>query len=213
MQAQHYASTKMDYLVYNGYGRLSEQQKEVINDSNFKDEVVLGNVSTNADGISYRTVTINVYSEDEVQPRAKLQQVFYSNDANRFVVNGSSNKNSIELKYEVKDDKLYAMVDGEEKALGGGTGWKPPDYSSGVVKFSANESFVCPSDGVVEFSVTRPSTSDGHLLIYVNDIHCTTIDTNDYSTGYAWMPCVKGDRFKYSLRSAIGTGTFYSSRK
>lgn len=118
MQAQRYASTKMDYLVYNGYGRLSEQEKEVINDSNFKDEVILGNVSINADGISYRTVTINVYREDEAQPRAKLQQVFYSNDANRFVINGSSNKNSIELKYEVKNDKLYAKVDGVVKNLG-----------------------------------------------------------------------------------------------
>ena len=213
MQAQYYAKTKMDYLVFNGYNKLAVQDKISIESTEFKDSVALGAVSTDSNGISHRLVTVNVYKDNETYPRASLKQVFYSNDANKFVTNGSSATSSISMNYDKDNDRLYAMVDGEEKALGGGSGWKPPDYSSGVVNFSENESFVCPSDGVVEFSVTCPSTSNGCLFIYVNDIHCTTIDTNDYSTGYAWMPCAKGDRFRYSLSRAIGTGTFYSSRK
>lgn len=122
MQAQRYASTKMDYLVYNGYNNLAEQPKKVISDSTFKDAVALGSISTDDNGISRRTVTVSVYSEDEAQPRARIQQVFYSNDANKYVTNGSSATNSISLNYDKDNDKLYAMVDGQEKSLGGAGG-------------------------------------------------------------------------------------------
>ena len=122
MQAQHYAKTKMDYLVFNGYNSLAAQGKTVIDDSDFKDSVALGTVSTDTNGVSHRTVTVSVYKGDEVQPRAKLQQVFYSNDANRFVVNGSSATNSISMNYDAENDKLYAKVDGKEKELGSGGG-------------------------------------------------------------------------------------------
>lgn len=122
MQAQHYAKTKMDYLVFNGYNNLAEQSKTIINDSEFKDTVMLGTVSTDANGISRRTVTVSVYRDNETNPRARLQQVFYSNDANKFVTNGSSATSSISLNYDKDNDKLYALVDGQEKALGGGSG-------------------------------------------------------------------------------------------
>ena len=122
MQAQHYAKTKMDYLVFNGYNFLAAQGKTVIDDSDFKDSVSLGTVSIDTNGISHRTVTVSVYKGDEVQPRAKLQQVFYSNDANRFVVNGSSATSSISMNYDAENDKLYAKVDGKEKELGSGGG-------------------------------------------------------------------------------------------
>ena len=122
MQAQHYAKTKMDYLVFNGYNSLADQMKTPISDSDFKDVVSLGIVSTDANGISHRTVTVSVYKSQEAQPRAKLQQVFYSNDANRFVVNGSSTTSSISMHYDVDSDKLYAKVDGKEKDLGGSGG-------------------------------------------------------------------------------------------
>lgn len=122
MQAQRYASTKMDYLVFNGYNNLAEQPKKFISDSTFKDAVALGSISTDDNGISRRTVTVSVYSEDEAQPRARIQQVFYSNDANKFVTNGSSATSSISLNYDKDNDKLYALVDGEEKTLGGGSG-------------------------------------------------------------------------------------------
>ena len=120
MQAQHYAKTKMDYLVFNGYNSLVVQGKAVIDDSDFKDSVSLGTVSIDTNGISHRTVTVSVYKGDEVQPRAKLQQVFYSNDANKYVTNGSSATSSISMHYDVDNDKLYAKVDGQEKELGGG---------------------------------------------------------------------------------------------
>ena len=122
MQAQRYASTKMDYLVYNGYNNLADQPKKLISDSIFKDAVALGSIFTDDNGISRRTVTVSVYSEDEAQPRAQIQQVFYSNDANKYVTNGSSVTSSISMNYDKDNDRLYAMVDGEEKTLGGAGG-------------------------------------------------------------------------------------------
>lgn len=119
MQAQHYAKTKMDYLVFNGYNNLTEQAKITINDSEFKDDVVLGNISTDAKGLSQRLVTVSVYYKDEEQPRSKISQVFYSNDANKYVKNGSSATSSISLIYDKDNNKLSAMVDGVEKSLGG----------------------------------------------------------------------------------------------
>ena len=122
MQAQRYASTKMDYLVYNGYNNLAEQSKKLISDSTFKDAVALGGISTDDNGVSRRTVTVSVYSEDETQPRARIQQVFYSNDANKYVTNGSSATSSISMNYDKDNDRLYAMVDGQEKLFGSAGG-------------------------------------------------------------------------------------------
>lgn len=122
MQAQHYAKTKMDYLVFNGYNSLTNQSKTAINNSDFKDEVDIGSISTDTNGISCRTVKVSVYKGDEALPRASLEQVFYSNDANKYVRNGSSATSNISLNYDKDNDRLYAMVDGEEKSLGGGGG-------------------------------------------------------------------------------------------
>lgn len=122
MQAQHYAKTKMDYLVFNGYNSLAVQDKNSIESTEFKDSVALGAVSTDSNGISHRLVTVNVYKDDKTYPRASLKQVFYSNDANKFVTNGSSATSSISMNYDKDNDRLYALVDGEEKSLGGGSG-------------------------------------------------------------------------------------------
>ena len=120
MQAQHHAKTKMDYLVFCGYNALSEQPKTSIQGSLFKDSVALGTVSTDSNGISRRMVTINVFHDDEMKPRATLEQVFYSNDANKYVTNGSSATSSISMYYDAENDKLYAKVNGETKELGSG---------------------------------------------------------------------------------------------
>ena len=122
MQAQHYAKTKMDYLVFNGYNNLAVQPKAVIDDSEFQDAVVLGNIFTDTNGVSHRTVTVSVYKGEEAQPRAKLQQVFYSNDANKYVGNINSPSNSISFGYDTSNDKVYATVDGEKKAIGSSSG-------------------------------------------------------------------------------------------
>lgn len=212
MQAQHYAKTKMDYLVFNGYNSLAVQDKVSIESTEFKDSVALGTVSIDSNGISHRLVTVNVFKDNETYPRATLKQVFYSNDANKFVTNGSSATSSISLNYDKDNDKLYALVDGEEKSLGGGSGWKPPDYSS-KVSVSANNSFVCPSDGLMMFQVQHSATGDGRLYVYFNDVRCITITSNNWSLGYAWIPCAKGDIFKYTLSSASGYGYFFPSRK
>lgn len=122
MQAQHYAKTKMDYLVFSGYNSLAVQDKISIENTEFTDSVALGAVSTDFNGISHRLLTVNVYKDDETYPRATLKQVFYSNDANKFVTNGSSATSSISMNYDKDNDRLYAMVDGQEKTLGGAGG-------------------------------------------------------------------------------------------
>ena len=120
IQAQHYAKTKMDYLVFNGYNLLAAQSKTAIENTEFQDTVTLGNTSTDANGISRRLVTVSVYKGSEAAPRASLNQVFYSNDANKYVTNGSSATSSISMHYDKDNDRLYAMVDGVEKTLGSG---------------------------------------------------------------------------------------------
>ena len=122
MQAQHYAKTKMDYLVFNGYNSLTAQSKTAIENTEFQDTVTLGNTSTDANGISHRLVTVSVYKGSESVPRASLNQVFYSNDANKYVTNGSSTTSSISMHYDKDNDRLYAMVDGQEKSLGANSG-------------------------------------------------------------------------------------------
>lgn len=121
MQAQHYAKTKMDYLVFNGYNALANSDKQEIGSTGFKDSVKLGEISVE-NGISKRVVTVSVYKDNEISPRSVLSQVFYSNDANKFVTNGSSATSSISLNYDKDNDKLYALVDGQEKALGSSSG-------------------------------------------------------------------------------------------
>ena len=117
IQAQHFAKSKMDYLLYHGYGNLAVQQRAPITDSSFADSVTLGNVVTEDDGVSRRLVTVNVYYGDETSARASLQQVFYSNDVNRFVQNDSNPTDSISLQYE--NNRISAKVNGIEKEIGG----------------------------------------------------------------------------------------------
>ena len=118
MQAQHFAKAKMDYLMFKGYNNLATQAKTVINGTTFKDSVALGTITTDADGVKKRTVTVSVYNGDEASPRATLSHVFYSNDADLYVRNGSSPTNSISMHYI--DGKLLARVDGVDVELGGG---------------------------------------------------------------------------------------------
>ena len=101
MQAQHFAKAKMDYLMFKGYNNLAVQSKADINGTTFKDAVVLGTITTDADGGKKRTVTVSVYSEDEASPRATLQHVFYSNDSDMYVRNDKSPLKNLACK-EVK---------------------------------------------------------------------------------------------------------------
>ena len=160
MQAQHYAKTKMDYLVFNGYNSLTNQSKTAINNSDFKDEVDLGSISTDTNGISNRTVKVSVYKGDEALPRASLEQVFYSNDANKYVRNGSSATSNISLNYDKDNDKLYAMVDGEEKSLGGGGGVP----IGTVIAWASNTT---PTEGGVWLECNGQSCSSYPALGYV----------------------------------------------
>ena len=118
MQAQHHAKTKMEYLIYRGYNNLTSQAKTVITGSRFKDEVSLGVVTTDSDGLSHRLVTVSVYKDDEIRPRATLEQVFYSNDANLFVRNENSPVDNLSFSYS--GNKLHLKVNGEEKKIADG---------------------------------------------------------------------------------------------
>ena len=160
MQAQHYAKTKMDYLVFNGYNKLAVQDKISIESTEFKDSVALGTVSSDSNGISHRLVTVNVYKDDETYPRATLKQVFYSNDANKFVTNGSSATSSISLNYDKDNNKLYALVDGEEKSLGGGSGVP----IGTVIAWASNTT---PTEGGVWLECNGQSCADYPKLVAI----------------------------------------------
>lgn len=82
MQAQHFAKTKMDYLIFRGYNNLASQAKTSIAGTQYSDSITVGTESTNADGIKQRVVSVKVYSGNENQPRASLEQIFYSNNPN-----------------------------------------------------------------------------------------------------------------------------------
>ena len=112
----------MDYLIYKGYANLQVQTKRAVLDTAFKDSVALGTISTDADGVSSRVVTVSIYNGDEAAPRATLQQVFYSNDATKYVHNINSPSNDISIGYNADNDKVYASVDGVEKELGNSGG-------------------------------------------------------------------------------------------
>lgn len=58
----------MDYLVYRGYNALAaqRQRKTFIESTEFRNCVVLGAVSADADGLSRRLVTVEVYKDNEV---------------------------------------------------------------------------------------------------------------------------------------------------
>ena len=118
MQAQHHAKTKMEYLIYKGYNNLASQAKTVITGSSFKDSVSLGVVTTDSDGLSRRLVTVSVYKGDEIRPRATLEQVFYSNDANLLIRNENSPADNLSFSYS--GNKLHLKVNGEEKKIADG---------------------------------------------------------------------------------------------
>lgn len=97
---------------------MASQAKTVITGSSFKDSVSLGVVTTDSDGLSRRLVTVSVYKGDEIRPRATLEQVFYSNDANLFVRNENSPVDNLSFSYS--GNKLHLKVNGEEKKIADG---------------------------------------------------------------------------------------------
>lgn len=116
-QAYYYAKERIDNLAFSGYNGLSNLNKLSIFGSEYKYSVVLGNEQTNDKGIKYRNVTVSIYYGSENSPRAKLSQIFYGNDANKYVCNGSSAFNSISLSSE--NGKIVAKVNGETKEIVG----------------------------------------------------------------------------------------------
>lgn len=97
-------------------------------------------------------------------------------------------------------------------------GWQPPDYSGGK-SFAAKTSYTCPVNGLIRFRINRPGTGSTTMRIYVNNVYRTNIESNNWSIGYAWLPCMKGDIFKWELYdtgngigSTSGSAIFYPSR-
>lgn len=97
-------------------------------------------------------------------------------------------------------------------------GWQPPDYSGGK-SFAAKTSYTCPANGLIRFCINRPGTGSTTMRIYVNNVYRTNIESNNWSIGYAWLACMKGDIFKWELYdtgdgigSTGGSAIFYPSR-
>lgn len=99
IQAQNYAESKMKYLTFRGYANLAEQGRAIISGTNFQDNVVIGNVINEGNGLSSRQVTVNVFKTGEAGSRATISRKFYSNDANMYVLNENSPTDNLSLKY------------------------------------------------------------------------------------------------------------------
>ena len=63
IRAIQFAESKMDLIKSNGYDSVIAQNLQVIDNSTFYDEVVLGNEVNLLDGIKQRLVTVNIYND------------------------------------------------------------------------------------------------------------------------------------------------------
>lgn len=116
LQAQNYAESKMKYLTFRGYANLAEQGRATISGTTFQDNVVLGNVTDEGNGLSSRQVTVNVFKTGEIGSRATISRKFYSNDANMYVLNENSPSNNLSMKYNNSRYSLK-MDGGNEQRL------------------------------------------------------------------------------------------------
>lgn len=117
IQAHNYAESKMKYLIFRGYGNLAEQARTTIAGTSFQDNVVLGTIADEGNGLSSRQVTVNVFKSGEAGSRATISRKFYSNDANMYVLNENSPTNSLSLKYANSRFSVKVDGDNEQKLL------------------------------------------------------------------------------------------------
>ncbi len=91
LQAQQYAAAKADFIKATDYDELAEQAIEEIPNSNFYDEVIIGNETLypGKDDIYQRVCTINVYLYGDVLPRYSLKVTKTSVDLRPSVPPGS----------------------------------------------------------------------------------------------------------------------------
>lgn len=91
LQAQQYAAAKADIIKATDYDEITAQAIEEIPNSNFYDEVILGNETLypGKDDIYQRICTINVYQYGDVLPRCSLKVAKTSVDLRPSVPPGS----------------------------------------------------------------------------------------------------------------------------
>lgn len=92
LQAQQYAASKAELVKAEKYSDLTAQTKSIISNSNtFYDEVIIGNETDYPanNKIKQKDVTINVYSNSEILPRASLKFTRYSVSSDISVPKGS----------------------------------------------------------------------------------------------------------------------------
>ena len=91
LQAQQYAAAKADIIKATDYDEITAQAIEEIPNSNFYDEVILGNETLypGKDDIYQRICTINVYQYGDVLPRCSLKVAKTSVDLRPGVPPGS----------------------------------------------------------------------------------------------------------------------------
>ena len=78
LQAYQYAESKLDIMTLKGYKNLTAQAKTKIQGTDYQDEVQVSQATTLPDGSQRKTVTTNVYLNNEKSPRATLKKFFYS---------------------------------------------------------------------------------------------------------------------------------------
>ena len=78
LQAYQYAESKIDIMTLKGYKNLTAQAKTKIQGTDYQDEIQVSQATTLPDGSQRKTVTTNVYLNNEKSPRATLKKFFYS---------------------------------------------------------------------------------------------------------------------------------------
>ncbi|WP_455654317.1 hypothetical protein [Phascolarctobacterium sp.] len=78
LQAYQYAESKVDIMTLKGYKNLTAQAKTKIEGTDYQDEVQVSQAITLPDGSQRKTVTTNVYLNNEKSPRASIKKFFYS---------------------------------------------------------------------------------------------------------------------------------------
>ena len=71
LQAQQFADNKATIIKATSYDNLDAQHKNLIQNTNFKDEIVLSEETESEDYLS-RTATVNIYYKNETSPRVSL---------------------------------------------------------------------------------------------------------------------------------------------
>lgn len=112
-QAKQYAESRMEQLVFDGYGELVVIPKRSIPDTLFFESIDVSVPQQVENNLFQKNVVVNIFHEGDTIPRYRLERLFYSNDSSQYVVNENNYTNKLSMKWE--DDRMVTSVDGADQ--------------------------------------------------------------------------------------------------